>query len=168
SFKILPSPLYKIDIATYNEHSTFMLQMEKALSDMHTKVNTILKMRQQIEDALKHMGEEASYAALKKEGKALVEKMRLWDEDMVQRRSKTYDDVENFPNKFTANYLFLINQTDSSIPRVNPSSRDQLAKLTTEWNALDARAKEIIETDVPVYTRKLWDAGIGAVWVGGK
>ena len=168
SFKILPSPLYKIDIATYNEHSTFMLQMEKALSDMHTKVNTILKMRQQIEDALKHMGEEASYAALKKEGKALVEKMRLWDEDMVQRRSKTYDDVENFPNKFTANYLFLINQTDSSIPRVNQSSRDQLAKLTTEWNALDARAKEIIETDVPVYTRKLWDAGIGAVWVGGK
>ena len=168
SFKILPSPLYKIDIATYNEHSTFMLQMEKALSDMHTKVNAILKMRQQIEDALKHMGEEASYAALKKEGKALVEKMRLWDEDMVQRRSKTYDDVENFPNKFTANYLFLINQTDSSIPRVNPSSRDQLAKLTTEWNALDARAKEIIETDVPVYTRKLWDAGIGAVWVGGK
>ena len=168
SFKILPSPLYKIDIATYNEHSTFMLQMEKALSDMHTKVNAILKMRQQIEDALKHMGEEASYAALKKEGKALVEKMRLWDEDMVQRRSKTYDDVENFPNKFTANYLFLINQTDSSIPRVNPSSRDQLAKLTTEWNALDARAKEIIETDVPAYTRKLWDAGIGAVWVGGK
>ena len=168
SFKILPSPLYKIDIATYNEHSTFMLQMEKALSDMHTKVNAILKMRQQIEDALKHMGEEASYAALKKEGKALVEKMRLWDEDMVQRRSKTYDDVENFPNKFTANYLFLINQTDSSIPRVNQSSRDQLAKLTTEWNALDARAKEIIETDVPAYTRKLWDAGIGAVWVGGK
>ena len=151
-----------------DEHSAFMLQMEKALSDMHTKVNAILKMRQQIEDALKHMGEEASYAALKKEGKALVEKMRLWDEDMVQRRSKTYDDVENFPNKFTANYLFLINQTDSSIPRVNPSSRDQLAKLTTEWNALDARAKEIIETDVPVYTRKLWDAGIGAVWVGGK
>jgi len=34
--------------------------------------------------------------------------MKTWDEEMVQRKSKAYDDVENFPNKFTANYLFLI------------------------------------------------------------
>jgi photosystem II stability/assembly factor-like uncharacterized protein len=167
-FKILPSPVYKIDAASYNEHHTFMLGMEQSLSDMHTKINTILKMRNQIEGALKTMGDDVQYAALKKEGKTLTEKMRLWDEDMVQRRSKAYDDVENFPNKFTANFIFLINETDSSIPRVNQSSKDRLAELTKEWNALDARAKTIMETDVPAYTKKLWDAGIGAVWVGRK
>ncbi|GAB1446719.1 MAG: glycosyl hydrolase [Cyclobacteriaceae bacterium] len=167
-FKILPNPLYKIDAASYNEQHNLMLTMEGALNDMHTKVNTILKMRNQIEEAMKTMGDNASYTALKKEGKALTEKMRLWDEDMVQRRSKTYDDVENFPNKFTANYMFLIGEADSSIPRVNKSTTDQLTELTKEWNVLDARAKTIMETDVPAYTKKLWDAGIGAVWVGNK
>jgi hypothetical protein len=145
-----------------------MLGMEASLNDMHKKINTILKMRTQIEDVLKDMGDKPAFAVIKKEGKALVEKMKAWDEDMVQRKSKAYDDVENFPNKFTANFLFLINETNSEIPRVNKSSRDRLAELTKEWTALDARAKTIIETDVPAYTKKLWNAGIGAVWVTDK
>ena len=167
-FKILPNPVYEITPATYATHNEFMLNMENALNDMHTKINTILKMREQIETVLKDMGDKPAYAAIKKEGSALVEKMKAWDEDMVQRRSKAYDDVENFPNKFTANYLFLINETDSDIPRVNQSSRDRLAELNKEWEGLNARAKTIIETDVPAYTNKLWSAGIGAVWVSDK
>lgn len=162
-FKILPNPLYDTKLETYNEHGNFMLNMEEALSGMHSKINTILKMREQIESVLKEMGDKPVYTSLKKEGTTLVGKMKSWDEDMVQRKSKAYDDVDNFPNKFTANYLFLINETDSEIPRVNQPSRDRLAELTKEWNALEARAKTIIEADVPAYTKKLWDAGIGAV-----
>jgi hypothetical protein len=94
--------------------------------------------------------------------------MQAWDEDMIQRKSKAYDDVENFPNKFTANYMFLINQTESDIPRVNKPNRERFQELTAEWNVLDARAKEIINVDVPAYTKLLWEVGIGAVRVMGK
>ena len=104
-----------------------------------------------------------SYKNIKREGDALVTKMTGWDEDMIQRKSKAYDDVDNFPNKFTANYLFLINQTESDIPRVNQPSRERLAELTKEWATLESRAKEIMETDVPHYNKLLWDSGIGAV-----
>ena len=31
--------------------------------------------------------------------------MKAWDEDMIQRKTKVYDDADNFPAKFTANYL---------------------------------------------------------------
>ncbi|HEY5692245.1 MAG TPA: glycosyl hydrolase [Cyclobacteriaceae bacterium] len=167
-FKLLPNPIYNMMDDTYAEYNQFMLKMEASLNVMHKKINTILKMRTQIEEVLKDMGDQSKYASIKKEGETLVDKMKAWDEDMVQRKSKAYDDVENFPNKFTANFLFLINETNSDIPRVNKSSRDRLAELTKEWTALDARAKTIIETDVPAYTKKLWDAGIGAVWVTEK
>ncbi len=167
-FKIVPNPLHETTQETFNEHNAFMLSMEETLNDMHRKINLILKMREQIESVLKEMGDKTEYAGIKKEGTALVDKMKAWDEDMVQRKSKAYDDVENFPNKFNANFLFLINETDSEIPRVNQPSRDRLAELTKEWSALDTRAKAIIETDVPAYTRKLWDVGIGAVNVSGK
>lgn len=167
-FKILLSPLYKIDAASYNEQHLFLLPMEVTFNDMCTKVNTLLAMRKQIEGALKTMGDKDTYANLKKEGTALTEKMRLWDEDMIQRRSVAYDDFLNFPNKFTTNFIHLINESNNSIPRVNQSSKDRLVELTKEWNALDAKAKTIMETDVPAYTKKLWNAGIGAVWVGDK
>ena len=75
-----------------------------------------------------------------------------------------YDDVENFPNKFTADYLFLINQTESDIPRVNQPSRDLKKALDAKWAALKARADEITGKDLPAINKQLWDAGIGAIW----
>jgi hypothetical protein len=90
--------------------------------------------------------------------------MKTWDEDMVQRKSKAYDDVENFPNKFTANYLFLINQSESDIPRVNQPSLDRLKQLNTEWAALKARGNEILNNDVPSLNTRLWEVGLGAIW----
>ena len=84
---------------------------------------------------------------------------------MVQRKSKAYDDVENFPNKFTADYLFLINQTESDLPRVNKPSLDLLAEYTAKWKVLEARANDFLQKDIPALNKKLWDAGVGAVWV---
>jgi hypothetical protein len=83
---------------------------------------------------------------------------------MVQRKSKSYDDVENFPNKFTANYLFLINHTESDIPRVNQPSLDRLKELNGQWATLKARGKELLDRDIPAFNKRLWDAGVGAIW----
>jgi hypothetical protein len=52
--------------------------------------------------------------------------------------------VENFPNKFTANYLFLINQTESSIPKVNKGSRDRYAELNKEWEPLKVEGTRLL------------------------
>tara|TARA_R110001606_G_scaffold107625_1_gene232332 strand:- start:12136 stop:15327 length:3192 start_codon:yes stop_codon:yes gene_type:complete len=163
--KILPNPLYETTPATYAEYHTFMTGMESSLNEMHKKVNTVLDVRSQIDGVLKDLPVGESFVALKKDGEALVAKMKAWDEDMVQRKSKAYDDVENFPNKFTANFLFLINATESDIPRVNQPNRDQLKVLMAEWAQLKSRADELINTDAPAFNKRLWEAGIGAVRV---
>ena len=85
------------------------------------------------------------------------------DKEMVQRKSKAYDDVENFPNKFTAEYMFLINASESSIPRINQSSRDRRAELESQWTPLKAQAQSWLKETLPTYNKKLWNAGIGAV-----
>ncbi len=167
-FKILNNPMYQNTADQFKEWNDFMTTMEQSVSNMHQKVNQIKSMRDQLKDVLKEMSDEAKFVSLKKEGEELVKKMTAWDEDMIQRRSKAYDDVENFPNKFTANYLFLINHADSDIPMVTKPDKDRRAELEKQWEPLNARAKAIIETDLPTYTKKLWDAGIGAVWVSDK
>src|SRR5260370_29620576 len=124
-----------------------MLGMETELTSMHRMVNSSYEKQKQLESLLTSLPAGDKYAAVKKEGNALLKKMKAWDEDMVQRKSKAYDDVENFPNRFTANYLFLINQTESDIPRVNQPSLDRLKQLNMEWSALKARASEILDKD---------------------
>lgn len=163
-FKILPNPHYPTTPATYQEYHTFMSEVEANLNTMHRQVNTMLKARTKLEAVLKEMGDQAKFAALKKEGEALVKKMTEWDGDMIQRKAKAYDDVDNYENKFTANYMFMINQTESDIPRVNKPNRDRRAELEKEWSTLEARSKTIMDTELPSYQKKLWEAGIGAVY----
>ncbi|MBS1487821.1 MAG: glycosyl hydrolase [Bacteroidetes bacterium] len=166
--KILPSPLYNVSPEAYADYNTFMATAEENLNDMHKKVNRILKMRQQLETVLKEFPEGDTYKTLKKQGDELVKKMKAWDDDMVQRKAKAYDDADNYENKFTANFLFLINHAEGDIPKVTQPSRDRYQELLLEWNKLNTRALEITDKDIPAYTKQLWDAGIGAVSVPQK
>jgi len=162
--EILANPLYPTNAATYKEYHQVMLGMETELAAMHRLINSLYEKQQQLESLLGSLPATEKFSAVKKEGEALVKKMKAWDEDMVQRKSKAYDDVENFPNKFTANYLFLINQTESDLPRVNQPSLDRLKQLNAEWSSLKARAGEINDKDIPALNKRLWDAGLGAIW----
>jgi hypothetical protein len=60
--------------------------------------------------------------------------------------------------------MFLINQTESDIPRVGQPSLDLLRKLTGEWTVLKSRSDEILNKDIPALNKLLWDAGVGAIW----
>jgi photosystem II stability/assembly factor-like uncharacterized protein len=162
--EILANPLYPTDAAAYKEYNSVMSGMENELTAMHKMVNNLNAKREQLESLLASLPSDDKYAALKTEGQALVKKMKAWDEDMIQRKTKVYDDADNFPAKFTANYLFLINQTESDIPGVNQPSLDRMKELNTEWVALKNRGVEILEKNIPALNKKLWEAGVGAVW----
>ncbi|MEL6250830.1 MAG: glycosyl hydrolase [Bacteroidota bacterium] len=161
-FTIKPNPLYPKDI-DYAGYHKMMSEMEANLSEMHLIINSLYKKMNQINEVMPMLSKEKKHADLKKEAKELVAKIKAWDEDMVQRKSKAYDDVENFPNKFTANYLFLINQTESAIPKVNQGSIDRRKELDAKWEKLSARGKELQEA-IPAFNKKLWEAGVGAIW----
>jgi photosystem II stability/assembly factor-like uncharacterized protein len=161
---ILSNPLYSTDASAYKEYHTVMNRMETELIKMHQMVNTNYAKLEQLELVLASLPAGEKFNTIKKEGQALAARMKLWDEEMIQRKSKAYDDVDNFENKFTANYMFLINQTESDLPRVNKPSLDRLKELDTEWSALKARASELLDKNIPAFNKLLWEAGVGAIW----
>lgn len=163
--EILANPLYTTTTAaTYKEYNTVMSGMEAAVTNMHQMVTNMNAKREQLALLIASLAADSRYNTLRTEGLALSKKMKAWDDDMVQRKSKAYDDAENFPNKFTSNYMFLHNQTESEIPGVNKASLDLLATLNTQWLALKSRADEILDKDIPGFNKLLWDAGVGAIW----
>ncbi len=162
--EILPNPLYTTSAAAYKEYDAVMSRMEGAVTAIHKIVNNLYDKQIQLEAVLAGLPAEEKFAAVKRDGDALLKKMKAWDEDLVQRKSKAYDDVENFVNKFSANYLFLINQTESDLPRVNQSSIDLDETLNKQWNQLKVRSDEMLTKDLPSLNKRLWDLGVGAIW----
>src|ERR1044072_2250385 len=102
--EVLANPLYPTNTQTYNEYHQTMLSMETELTAMHRMINSLYEKQKQLESLLNSLPAGDKYSAIKKDGDALLKKMKAWDEDMVQRKSKAYDDVVQFPNKFTPHY----------------------------------------------------------------
>jgi photosystem II stability/assembly factor-like uncharacterized protein len=163
--EVLPNPDYRIDAKAYAEYDNIMKAMETEVAIMHNLVNDLNAKREQLDILIKKLPAETQYDEIKKKGLELSQKMKAWDEDMVQRKSKAYDDVENFPNKFTANYLFLVNQTESDIPQVNQPSLDLKKELDAKWAVLKKRADDIQANDIPAFNKLLWEKGVGAIWM---
>ena len=157
---VSPHPLYDTTTEQYEEYHLIMSEMEATLSNMHRSVNEMADMRKDLFNASKKLSANDDLGV---ETKALITKMKNWDDEMVQRKTQAYDDVENFPNKLSANYLFLINQTESDIVKVTEAARKRKLELDEEWTPLREQASAILNTEIPMVNKKLWEAGVGAI-----
>jgi gas vesicle protein len=162
---ILANPLYQVGENDYKEFDALMKQMEGEVITMHSMILDLYESKNQLEGVLKNLPSEEKYSAVKAKGDAVVQLLKAWDEDMIQRKSTAYDDVENFPNKFTAEYMFMVNQNESDIPRVNQPVLDLLKEYTPKWEALKARGLDLKNNILPALNKQLWEAGVGAVWI---
>ncbi|MEN2281401.1 glycosyl hydrolase [Algoriphagus sp. SE2] len=163
--KITKNPLYEIAENQYQEYHEFMLGMEQELTKMHDMVNTEMEYQKQLSSFLDKIKENELHASLYSAGEKLLKELKAWDESMIQRKSKAYDDVENFPNKFTANYMYVINQSDSAIPKINKGSKERRAELEEEWKILEAEGNRLLKTEIPAFNKLVQDAGIGILFV---
>lgn len=159
--EVADNPDYDISAAQFEEYHLFMQDGEAKLTAMHTYVNQLASVRNQ----LKHLKEKIETGPIDATISKLIADLKSWDDEMVQRKTKAYDDVENFRNKFTAEYLFMLNQTESSIPRVNQSSKDRKAELDKRWKVYKEQADELLTADIKKLNSELWDYGIGAIFV---
>lgn len=160
---IADNPISKISASQFEAYDAIMTEMEQTMIEIQHKINYLKRLQNQLSELLISLKKKQTYSNLVDMGETLLNELQAWDEDMVQRKSTAYDDVENFPNKFNAEYLFLINQTESPIPRVNQASKDRKAELDAKWRSLEARANSLIQTAIPNFNAELWKAGIGAI-----
>ncbi|THH42000.1 VPS10 domain-containing protein [Neolewinella litorea] len=164
SMTILPNPLYELTDADYADYHAFMRKGEASVDEMHKLVNDLLAVREQLEKLSERLDEEGN-TEVQEATRSLLEDLRSWDEKMVQRKSQAYDDVENFPNKFTADYLFVLNHAESGLPRVNEPTRQEMEEMEARWQTLRQQGITLRDERVAELNRKLWEAGIGALWV---
>ena len=162
--KILPNPLYTTTAADYTRYDEVMSDMEIKVAMMHNMVNELYERHVQLAQLIVRMGGESKFDEARKLAVSLLMDMKAWDEEMVQRKSKAYDDVENFPNRFTAEYMFMLNQTESDLPRVNQPSLDLQREYDAKWAVLKARGEEFINKRLPELNKTLWAAGVGSIW----
>ena len=99
---------------------------------------------------------------VKNNGIKLLKLMDNWDKKMMQRKTKAYDDVENFRNKFLADYLFILDQIKGDILMLVKEFLNHLNHMMKSGLNLK-EIDEINQFNIPEYNNELWSNGIGAL-----
>ena len=87
-FEIRANPLYKVSSQDYLEFHQVMSEMEANLATMHRKTNRLFKYQGQLNRLLKMLPKTEKLKAVRLQGEELAKKLKTWDEEMVQRKSK--------------------------------------------------------------------------------
>ena len=161
TFRILAVPSIEAQAADYAAQHQMLSQISAAINTMHTAVNQMQTYKQRIQGLLERLDDE-THSELSEQGRSLIEQIDAWDGILIQRKSQAYDDVINFPNGLTAEYLFLKGQLDENIPAVTQAIRDRFAELQVRWQQLQQSYQEL-DTAVSDFQRGLEKTGIGLI-----
>ena len=131
--------------------------MESNFNEMAGYINKNKKSIDKLSDMIDKLDDNSE---VKNNGSKLLKLMDNWDKKMMQRMSMAYDDVENFPNKFLADYLFILDEIKGDIPNVSEGILKSLKSHDEKWIELKKEIDEINQVYIPNYNNELWSNDI--------
>ena len=139
SVKILPDPRITATVADYAEQQQWMGKTENGIREIHESVLRIRKIRRQVNEVVDLIGQGADMKEVSDSGRAIARKLLKWEEELVQNKAQSNDDVINFINRLSADYIFLKGEMDANIPYITNGQKEQYGLLDADWQVLKRR-----------------------------
>lgn len=162
-FKVLPHPGLKATDAEYQEQHVVMSAIEARLNEIHAAVNRLASAREQLDGLVAILAEKSAAPNVANAGKALAKQLLDWDSQLVQRKAESNDDIINYVNMLSADYIFLKGEMDTNAPNVTAGMKTQLAALDARWAPLQAQYQAFVTSGIPAFNTLCQEANLGKV-----
>jgi photosystem II stability/assembly factor-like uncharacterized protein len=146
--EIIPDPRLTATMADFQAQQDIMFKAEDAVREMHNSVNTMRKIKSQIESLSGIWKDQPEMKQLIEDGKGIIKKITTWEESVISTKQETFQDVINFENKLNAEMLDLRNRADTHDPRPTKGVKDRLGVLQKDWDSQRAIMKQLIDKDL--------------------
>ncbi|MCO5175447.1 MAG: glycosyl hydrolase [Thermomicrobiales bacterium] len=143
-FEILPDPRTGSTQEEYEAGYELAKQVHAKLSELHEGVNTLRRVRKQI-DA---WSDQLNKDEVTKAADELKSKLREVEDGLIQWRAKAGQDTLNFPVMLNAKLAALIAGINGAEGKPTDQTRDLFADLAKRTDALLARLNDVLKTDI--------------------
>ena len=130
---ILPDPRINATATEYLQQQQTLTEVDNKVKEIHEAVNQMRIVRSQVNELLDLLADTVKYKTVIDDGKRLVKKITAWEEKLVQPKAQSNDDIINFVNMLSADYIFLKGEMDVNIPAVTSGQQQRLAELNAQW-----------------------------------
>ena len=102
----------------------------------------------QIQNLNELVGGDTTKAPLVAIGKSIIDKAGKWEEQLIQSKSQSYDDVINFVNKLSANFIFVHGEVGGTVPYVTAGQELRFNELHEEWMSYKTGMNQLLSQEV--------------------
>ncbi|WP_350289187.1 glycosyl hydrolase [uncultured Croceitalea sp.] len=148
---ILPNPSINATWADYTEQEQFLQTIDDTVREMHEAVNQMRSAKTQLKNYHKLLKNNETAEELLEKGEALKERISKWEENLIQPKQKTFQDVINFNNQLNADLLHLKGFVDVAEPKVTAGAKERLKDLLADWQKFNKEKNAIIGTEMTAY-----------------
>ena len=148
---ILPRPKVEAGMADYKEQQTLLNTIEQTVVEIHASVNAMRSAKTQLQQYKKLLKDNGQAEALLTKGDSLIQRITTWEENLIQPKQKTFQDVINFENKLNAQLLNLRGYIDVVEPQVTAGAKTRLQDLMATWNKFKTEHDAIVNTEMEAY-----------------
>ena len=164
-FKILPDPRLTATAADYEQQQKTLMGIEDGVKEIHLGVNRMRKAQKQINDLVDLIDDKPNLKAVADSGRAVSKRIKLWEEKVIQPKSQSNDDVINFENKLSADYVFLKGEVDVNTPYVTAGQKERLTELNALWQPLKTDMNMLIQNDITKFNNQCRQAQLEKITV---
>ena len=130
---ILPDPRVNVAATAYAQQDKLVAAIDAGVKEIHTSVLRLRSIKKQVGDLIPLIESRSEAKPVVEKGKELVKKLDAWEAALVQNKAQANDDVINFENKLSADYLFLKGELDTNVPHVRQAQQERLQELDAAW-----------------------------------
>lgn len=161
--EIISDPKVTATAAEWAAQQEFLKQSGEKFDELHNSVNNMRQVKKQIETLNESLKNNPDAKELIESGKDILKKIDEWEKNLIEPRSKNFQDVINFPNKLNSEFLQLRGVADTHDPRLTKGVQDRAMDVNATWTKYKQQMNILIEKDIRDYNQKFKDKNLPAV-----
>ena len=163
-FVILADPNYKMTEADYDAQVGFLLQIRDKFSEVQNGIKNIRAVRTQINDFTAKLDTNGT-KELKVQGDSINKQLTAIEEALYQTKSKSFQDVLNFPIRINDKLAGLYGVAASGQNPPSKQARETLADLGSQADVQLAKLKKILDVDLKAYNKLINEKQVPVIGV---
>jgi hypothetical protein len=154
TFQVLADPRIKATAADYEKQANLLQNIATDVNDIHVSVVRMRNLQKQLAGIIDRIENKEAFKMIITLADSINDKIDEWEAKLIQTKSESNDDVINFVNKLTANYIFLRGELDTNTPHVTSGHVQRFKELNAEWLIYKAELNAILEKDIKNFNEK--------------
>lgn len=160
---ILADPRIEVSSADFWEQQEFLITIESMIRDMHSSVNNMRSARSQLKNYKDLLEDQDTASGLLEIADSLISQINTWEENLIQPKQKTFQDVINFNNQLNAELMYLRGYADAADPRLTRGAKERLNDLQADWKKYTNIRDQIVNNDMKAFNEKFKTLEIPAI-----